>query len=644
MPDTPPGSGVEEPDAGDAQQPDDATKSLDVPEWVSELRRLYVEPQTRAKRRQEGSIAPQKRKLGLPGLRGSRRPGDGNGDDRAGGAHSARSHSEPVERTDMSQPAATPPPEPIFTSIAAVPPGQVTPARPDPAFEGDGVAESDLSKVEPQPLVEEQVGAWLNSYLVATGHAADDDAADDEAAEGRVEDATTDATVVDDPQTSSGPVPTAPIGRAGAADAAPSAHAGPPGDLVGSDVLQPGAQDRPGTATEPEPLEEAHRPSLAELAGLSPPEPGPDTWLPAVPPPPAAVAYDPPVDTVVTSMPEPGREPEPEPEAARERVSQPATRLEPIEEPVALPVVTEPAAEGSDEPEALPVVTEPPAEVSDEPEALRPTVTEPAAGRYDRSPALQPTVTEPAAGEDDEPEAPRPAVTQPAAAENDQPADLQPAVTEPPEGEFDEPEPALVEGAEPVEAVGEATPVAAVDESTHDLAEAAPAPAVLAAEDARDTGHRPSPGRPSTVPAVTLSWREAESFDIGLPDVEDDDERAIVVEPPSQLVAQRRRRREAEHGSDLDAPAPPSTSEVAPDPELESDPELSEADVGASTSGGGGKGRWILVAVLCLLIVAAAAWYCLLRDDGSGSGARSGTSTVCTASTLAPADRGTRLV
>ena len=41
--------------------------SLDVPEWVSELRRLYVEPKTRAKLRQEGAIAPQKRKLGLPG-------------------------------------------------------------------------------------------------------------------------------------------------------------------------------------------------------------------------------------------------------------------------------------------------------------------------------------------------------------------------------------------------------------------------------------------------------------------------------------------------------------------------------------------------------------------------------------------------
>ncbi|HET7819883.1 MAG TPA: hypothetical protein VFL10_00005, partial [Ornithinibacter sp.] len=51
----------------------DGRGSLDVPEWVSELRRLYVEPKTRAKLRQEGVIAPQKRRLGLPSGRGSRR-------------------------------------------------------------------------------------------------------------------------------------------------------------------------------------------------------------------------------------------------------------------------------------------------------------------------------------------------------------------------------------------------------------------------------------------------------------------------------------------------------------------------------------------------------------------------------------------
>ena len=53
----------------------------------------------------------------------------------------------------------------------------------------------------------------------------------------------------------------------------------------------------------------------------------------------------------------------------------------------------------------------------------------------------------------------------------------------------------------------------------------------------------------------------------------------------------------------------------------------------------------MLIAVIGLLIVAAAAWYFLLRDDGSGSGAPSGAGTVVTASTLAPgADPVTRLV
>ena len=215
---------------------------------------------------------------------------------------------------------------------------------------------------------------------------------------------------------------------------------GPPWTSSALTCCERGAQDDPDTATEPEPLEEAHHRSLAELAGLSPPEPGPDTWLPAVPPPPAAVAYEPPVDTVVTSMPEPGREPEPDP--VREQVSQPAARLEPIEEPVALPVVTEPAAEEYDEPGRC----------------GRPSLP-PAAAESTTSPRLAARL-----------------VTQPAAEEYDEPADLQPAVTEPPEGEFDEPEPAPVEETEPVEAIEETTPVAAVDESTQDLAEEAPAP------------------------------------------------------------------------------------------------------------------------------------------------------------------------
>ena len=126
-----------------------------------------------------------------------------------------------------------------------------------------------------------------------------------------------------------------------------------------------------------------------------------------------------------------------------------------------------------------------------------------------------------------------------------------------------------VEESTPVAAAEETTPATVVEGASPDLSEDAPVapPVDLAAEDGSDHGHRASPGRPSTVPAVTLSWREAESFDIGLPDVEDD-EGAILVEPPSQMVAVRRRRREHD---DPDAAPSPTESEVEPEPQPEPD-------------------------------------------------------------------------
>ena len=305
VPDTPPGPGVEEPDAGGTQQPDEPPSRSTSPSGSPSSAGSTSSPRRAPSCARKVRSHPRSASSASPGCAGHVDRVTGNNDDRAGGAHSARSHVEPAHPTDVSQPAPTTPHEPIFTSIAAVPPGPLPATQPDPSFDGHGVAGSDASTVEPQPMVEEQVGAWLNSYLVATGHAADDGPS-----EARVEDGTSDASVVDDPQTLSAPGPIARVGTAGAADPAPSAQTGAPAGLVGSDVLGRGAQDDPDTATEPEPLEESHHRSLAELAGLSPPEPRPDTWLPAVPPPPAAVAHEPPVDTVVTSIPEPGREPE----------------------------------------------------------------------------------------------------------------------------------------------------------------------------------------------------------------------------------------------------------------------------------------------------------------------------------------------
>jgi hypothetical protein len=113
---------------------------------------------------------------------------------------------------------------------------------------------------------------------------------------------------------------------------------------------------------------------------------------------------------------------------------------------------------------------------------------------------------------------------------------------------------------------------------------------------------------------VTLSWREAESFEIGVPDVEDS-EGSIVVEPPSQLVAARRsRRREVDEDTDdveesaaadgVPAPAPP---EEAP---------ATRASTRAASGYRSGKRRGALIVGLVLLVLAIVAWYFLVRGNG----------------------------
>ena len=330
MPDTPPESGAEEPGAAGTPQPDDATKSLDVPEWVSEIRRLYVEPKTRAKLRQEGAIAPQKRKLGLPGLRGSRRSGDGNGGDRAGGAHSARSHSRAAEPTDVSRPAPTTPMSRSSPRPPRCHPARSRPLQPDPVYDGRrrgggptrrrwSRSRSSRSRWAPGSTPT----SWppVTRRMTAMPKRPAEDAIERRLCRRRGQ----------LPAPSPTP-PTQPVlrSRTPRTVVAPQADAA----LVGRRC-----RCRP---PDPEPLEEEHHRSLAELAGLSPPEPGPDTWLPAVPP---AAAVEPPVDTVVTSIPEPAGEPEAPP------VSAPVAQPEALVEPGAVePAVVEPAAE-HDEPD-----------------------------------------------------------------------------------------------------------------------------------------------------------------------------------------------------------------------------------------------------------------------------------------------------
>ena len=64
----------DQPTASDRPEPsrtDDAAEHepLDVAEWVSELRRLYVEPTTNAEQHRESGMAPLRRMLHLRGSR-----------------------------------------------------------------------------------------------------------------------------------------------------------------------------------------------------------------------------------------------------------------------------------------------------------------------------------------------------------------------------------------------------------------------------------------------------------------------------------------------------------------------------------------------------------------------------------------------
>ena len=146
------GGGLERPTVDGAV---DERGYLDVPEWVSELRRLYVEPKTRAKLRQEGVIAPQKRTLGLPVGRGSRR---------------------------TTAPAAVPAPDdtPVETTGSAVAPPltapeDLRPAPLEPTALVPLVEDSGEPYTPPGPAREEKVASWLTSYLGATGHPTGDD-------------------------------------------------------------------------------------------------------------------------------------------------------------------------------------------------------------------------------------------------------------------------------------------------------------------------------------------------------------------------------------------------------------------------------------------------------------------------------------
>ena len=126
------------------------------------------------------------------------------------------------------------------------------------------------------------------------------------------------------------------------------------------------------------------------------------------------------------------------------------------------------------------------------------------------------------------------------------------------------------------------------------------------------------------------SWREAESFEIGVPGV-GDSEGAIVVEAPSQLVAESRRRRRDFDAVEEAGPEPePAPTEPAATPAV---PETSRTRAAARAASGSpsGKRRQALLVGLVLVVLAIFAWYFLLRDDGDASAAYVGESSTVAA-------------
>ena len=172
MPETPQPPDEEDRPAPSPEVGGDEHEALDVAEWVSELRRLYVEPKTRAEVQQESAIAPLKRKLRLRGPRRTPLPVD------VEAGPQEVSAPEPVEAA-AAGPLGPPPPahEPVTWDLKVDPASVSAPVAPavdyaPPPPPPPAVALPDVhdasERVEHQPAA-----AWLFSYLEATGHGPD---------------------------------------------------------------------------------------------------------------------------------------------------------------------------------------------------------------------------------------------------------------------------------------------------------------------------------------------------------------------------------------------------------------------------------------------------------------------------------------
>lgn len=116
-------------------------------------------------------------------------------------------------------------------------------------------------------------------------------------------------------------------------------------------------------------------------------------------------------------------------------------------------------------------------------------------------------------------------------------------------------------------------------------------------------------------PPVHLSWRQAGSLDFDVPTVDDPDH-DILIEAPSQLVAPPRRRHDHSARSAHDPAPDPETAALTEEAALTAATRAQMRAAARQESSRGRVGKWLAVAAVALLVVIAAVWF-LVRGTGS---------------------------
>ena len=145
----------------------------------------------------------------------------------------------------------------------------------------------------------------------------------------------------------------------------------------------------------------------------------------------------------------------------------------------------------------------------------------------------------------------------------------------------------------------------------------------------------------STSHPVTVSWRGEDAMgalELDGPNVVDPDD-LIIVEPPSQLVAQPRRRRpERPPVEDPVVEVNPEPPDEIPPPPRPAVPERVPVEHKPADSTAPRTGRGVLLLAVLLVILAVLVWYFLLRDsDPASAVSTTRTGVALVAAALAPA-------